>query len=306
MTKQLVNKEEEYHWLNGIEMYINRYLPENLERFHTIKEAVLRGNVHKIKELVLQEIHRGVVEETWEFVNVIFNTLTEYENMNHRKLIKFIAHCIDDEYLRRIGVTSIKFHSKLNLNDHYSKGQMMSKLWLVDELKKINKEYKNVAMFGGWYASIYQLLLREFDIEKFRNYEIDGTAATISEEFNWKELSENWKFKSVVKDVGEIKWHGDNIYHQAANREGKLISEEINIDLIINTSCEHMDETWFHNIPKGKLVALQTNDYFSNEQHINCVNDQNEAMEKYPMSKLLYVGTMNTSIYNRFMVIGIK
>ena len=67
-----------------------------------------------------------------------------------------------------------------------------------------------------------------------------------------------------------------------------------------------MTDEWFYNIPDGKTIILQTNDYFSNEQHINCVKDLDAAVEKYKFSELLYKGTRDTVLYNRFMLIGRK
>ena len=79
-----------------------------------------------------------------------------------------------------------------------------------------------------------------------------------------------------------------------------------NFDMVVNTSCEHIDNTWFENLPQGSFVVLQTNDYFENEQHSNCCKDLEAAKEKYPMQNLFYEGELDTQLYNRFMLIGIK
>lgn len=79
-----------------------------------------------------------------------------------------------------------------------------------------------------------------------------------------------------------------------------------NFDMVINTSCEHMDNSWFENLPDGTFVVLQTNDYFENEQHSNCCEDLEAAKSKYPMSSFYYEGELDTQLYNRFMLIGVK
>ena len=79
-----------------------------------------------------------------------------------------------------------------------------------------------------------------------------------------------------------------------------------NINCVINTSCEHMDNTWYENLPIGTFVVLQTNDYFSNPQHSNCCKDLEEVKSKYPMQSISYEGELDTHLYNRFMLIGIK
>lgn len=78
------------------------------------------------------------------------------------------------------------------------------------------------------------------------------------------------------------------------------------INMVVNTSCEHMDNTWFDNLPDGTFVVLQTNDYFENEQHSNCCKDLEEVKSKYPMNSIVYEGELDTQLYNRFMLIGIK
>jgi len=78
------------------------------------------------------------------------------------------------------------------------------------------------------------------------------------------------------------------------------------VNLVINTSCEHMDNTWFEKLPQGQMVLLQTNDYCESEQHSNCCEDLEAVKAKYPMSEILYAGELDTQLYNRFMLIGIK
>jgi hypothetical protein len=84
----------------------------------------------------------------------------------------------------------------------------------------------------------------------------------------------------------------------------RTLAEEIN--MVINTSCEHMDNTWFENLPSGTFVVLHQNDYFENEQHSNCCKDLEEVKSKYPMQSIFYEGELDTHLYNRFMLIGIK
>lgn len=82
--------------------------------------------------------------------------------------------------------------------------------------------------------------------------------------------------------------------------------KEEKINLVINTSCEHMDDTWFEKLPKGTFVVLHQNDYFDNPQHSNCCKDLEEVKRKYPMQNIFYEGELDTHLYNRFMLIGIK
>jgi hypothetical protein len=126
------------------------------------------------------------------------------------------------------------------------------------------------------------------------------------------------RFQAIRSDVNKIEWKNKNLHIHDMLLEEKVqkgntwtpVSNRYvdigKVNLLINTSCEHMDNTWFENIPNGTLVVLQTNDYFSNPQHVNCCKDLQAAMEKYPMNTFLYAGELDTYLYNRFMLIGIK
>jgi hypothetical protein len=81
-----------------------------------------------------------------------------------------------------------------------------------------------------------------------------------------------------------------------------------NPDTFINTSCEHIENftNWFNLIPKGKLVALQSNNYFELPEHVNCVNDIDEFKQQAPLSNIIYEGELELEKYTRYMIIGYK
>ena len=78
-------------------------------------------------------------------------------------------------------------------------------------------------------------------------------------------------------------------------------------NLIINTVCEHMTpdqyNEWLDKLPSNKRIVLQSNDYFSHEEHVNC----KQTLEEFQKDCNLNVdiaGSMPTEKYNRFMIIG--
>ena len=79
-------------------------------------------------------------------------------------------------------------------------------------------------------------------------------------------------------------------------------------DTIINTSCEHIEnfDDWYAKIPDGKLVVLQSNNYYEVEEHVNCVGSIEEFAVKAPMDNILYSGELELPKYKRFMLIGYK
>ena len=77
---------------------------------------------------------------------------------------------------------------------------------------------------------------------------------------------------------------------------------------IINTSCEHIDNfsKWYDLLPEGRLIILQSNNYFSIEEHVNCSNSLQEFSTSAPMQKVLYEGELDLGQYTRYMKIGRK
>ena len=102
---------------------------------------------------------------------------------------------------------------------------------------------------------------------------------------------------------------------EAKHKEaGKLLPQDIydnsfidrgKIHLVKNTSCEHMDNTWYENLNKGN-ICIVTSKCAKNEQHVNCCKDVEDVKKKYPMQSILYEGELDTHLYNRFMLIGVK
>jgi hypothetical protein len=79
-------------------------------------------------------------------------------------------------------------------------------------------------------------------------------------------------------------------------------------DTVINTSCEHIEnfKDWYAGIPLGKLVILQSNNYFDLPEHVNCVKDSLHFAEMAPLSREYFTGGLELEKYTRYMRIGIK
>ncbi len=95
-------------------------------------------------------------------------------------------------------------------------------------------------------------------------------------------------------------------YHLWAYGKQKWFEVTEHPDTIINTSCEHTSPDWFDNVPEGKILILQSNDFWDGDGHISCSNSLEEFSVMYPLQTTYYEGKMKFEKYNRFMLVGIK
>ena len=194
-------------------------------------------------------------------------------------------------------------------NDCFSRGQLESKLWLVQELKNQKVDLGTVFLCAGWYATLATMLFESnIKVNKVRSFDIDDTCVDIAEVFNKPWFKNEWKFKSITQDIMDINYneHTWQYWSNANNRMSYPITDIP--DTIINTSCEHIENfsKWYNLIPDGKLVVLQSNNYFEVEEHVNCVGSIEEFAVKAPMDNILYSGELDLPKYTRFMLIGYK
>ena len=190
--------------------------------------------------------------------------------------------------------------------DSFSLGQLESKEWLVEELYKITKNLGSIYVLCGWYGTLASMLfLKDWNIKNIRSFDIDDSCWKIADSINRTMLSDGWKFKATTKDIFNLNFENDkfNLYSYLKEKWFEVCETP---DTIINTSCEHIDSSWFKKVPSGKIVVLQSNDFLEGIGHINCMTDLDEFKLTYPMSSIYYKGSMTLSKYNRFMLIGIK
>ena len=192
----------------------------------------------------------------------------------------------------------LNYASRNNLNIHQilqsiSLEQLNCKSWLIEELSILPYNYKNIQLYGGWYGwPLIDLLLKSLDTEYILNIDKDEEAIKICYQFRkLKGLDKN-TIQCKNEDVSNLTWK----HHQP--------------NLVINTSSEHMadlpilikDKTYNPNC----VFALQSNNMFHLEEHINCVNSKKELEEKSGLNKILYSGKKVLSNgYERYMVIGL-
>lgn len=176
--------------------------------------------------------------------------------------------------------------------DAFSSGQIGSKIWLCEELERLNWQSNLTHIYGGWYGVLGFLLLSrgKFNVGRIESYDIDPTCEPIADMLNEYWVWQNWKFKAHTADCNLVK---SNL-----------------ADLVINTSTEHFDSLlWFNYIPPGTRVILQGNDMPHND-HVVHSSNLDEFKKHYTLSEVIYEGSKKFVYpdwqFTRYMIIGVK
>jgi len=216
-----------------------------------------------------------------------------------------------DKHTGSLFVKPLEILDKHNVEydkDVMSRGQIKSKKWLVDELSKLNIPLGTIFLCAGWYASIVPLMQEaKLDFEKIRSFDIDPDVWKIAEIFNTELVSNAWKFKASTQNIMDINYNEHTYDTFKPGGEVTKVNREI-ANTIVNTSCEHITNfsKWYDLIPNGKLVVLQSNNYFEIDEHVNCSDSLKHFSASAPMKKVLYEGELDLGKYTRYMKIGRK
>lgn len=173
--------------------------------------------------------------------------------------------------------------------ESFWKGQIHSKLWLIENLAKFVEDKPNdIVIHGGWNGVLASLLFNSsIQIKHITSVDIDSNCKDIANTVN-KRYEIEGRFTAVTEDMSEYTYKNMP-------------------DVVINTSAEHVLDnklrTWFSKIPTTALCSIQSNNYFELDEHINCVNTSQELENKFPL-KTKYLDSLVTQKYIRFMIIG--
>ena len=299
---------------------IFRLCDENEE----LRKAVVEENLHSIFRVLeskscfevddlynyMEDVRKAVVNKN---LRSIFKILG---NDNLRKLIidenvyklwPILNSYVDTQFTSAF--KSFFINNTVIDTDCFSRGQLQSKQWLVTELGKLDVQLGTVFLCAGWYATLATMLFEsDIKVDKVRSFDIDPTCVDIAETFNKPWFIEQWRFKSITQDIMDIDYneHMWQFWSNANNRMSYPITDSP--DTIINTSCEHIENfsEWYSKIPTGKLVILQSNDYFEVKEHVNCSKSISQFSRSCPMKETLFEGELFLPDYTRFMKIGYK
>jgi len=202
-------------------------------------------------------------------------------------------------------------YQEFDLNfDSFSIGQLQSKEWIVELMKDIRQikkiEYGTIFSLCGWYGILPSMIwLKDISFLKIRSFDIDEKCKKVADRINRTLLQDSWRFQAVTKDIFTMNFTNDR-YKLYSYSKHKWFDAEESPDTIINTSCEHTSIDWFDNVPKGKIVILQSNDFLDGDGHINCMPNLEHFKSTYPLTTIWYDGSMTFEKYKRFMLFGVK
>lgn len=204
---------------------------------------------------------------------------------------------ISQEHSLKVDIQDVLFWMDAirNSKDRYRtlesfwKGQINSKVWLVENLQKY-MPYNNyrIAIYGGWNGVLASILFNsDLSIEHITSVDIDPACEEIANTVN-KNYEMTGRFAAVTAD---------------------MCTYTLPVDIVINTSCEHITqqqyEHWLNNQPDNALFVIQSNNYFDLDEHVRCSTDLDNFTQ---MSKIkpVWRDEFETPKYTRFMIIGKK
>ncbi len=198
---------------------------------------------------------------------------------------------IDTEHLHHWMRAIRESEDPMRTMDAFWRGQILSKEWLIAEIKKLEEYFINcptIDIHGGWVGTLSSLIFQsDIGVDSITSIDIDPTCKKTAEKMNQIEY-EAGKFHAVTSD---------------------MCAYESTADIIINTSFEHITQDqydqWLSNLPLKSLIILQSNNY-NIPEHIRIANDLEEFKSQTKLKNILYAGELDLPLYKRFMVIGQK
>lgn len=184
--------------------------------------------------------------------------------------------------------------------DAFSHGQIISKLWLCEELERYAQPNSSIWVLGSWYnITAFMLQIRKPDYYKhITGYDTNNDAIEIADKIcsAWNIYSPT-TVTNMSTDANKLDWSSSP-------------------DIVINCSAEHFDHsTWFELIPVGTIVCIQsTNITDPNEPWLikQPTPSIKEFSKTYPLSQQFMIGikpiplNKHGKFYERYMIIGKK
>ncbi len=164
--------------------------------------------------------------------------------------------------------------------------QHTCKDWLIEQTEDYValKDEFSVCVAAGWFGLM---------AHKFRQkYQQRITALT------------SFDRDKQCKDIGKRMYPHSQIKHEWQTIEN---FNPVAFDVVVSTSCEHVSDKTINEFIARKqtnaVTILQSNNYFSVKEHINCKNSVEEFAQSIDLD-ILHQAELQTEAYTRYMVVG--
>ena len=150
-----------------------------------------------------------------EFIKIL-----DSENIETAILEYCIKHLNKKDQLDKLFRSIIDYKKKVDGNaiyDAFSRSQIKSKIWLINELAKISSTYNNVVILAAWFGQLKHIYDNKISYKKIRVVELDKSACETSDYiFNISDL-ESYKVKSICADINNLTLHKNGYEWEVKN-----------------------------------------------------------------------------------------
>jgi hypothetical protein len=208
--------------------------------------------------------------------------------------------------LMQIGAVLRSF-PHMPLGEALTIGQIASKKWLIRELEALDLSLGTVFVLGGWWGILPAMMFESrLRFDKIRSFDLDPSCAPVADTINRSFVMDQWKFKAATADMTKMQF--TTHHYEVSRADGSKVQLQDSPDTLVNTSCEHLPDfsAWWDLVPAGKLLVLQSNDFFLGNGHCNSVESLEALERQAPLAQTLFRGELQLPDYRRFMLIGRK
>ncbi len=213
------------------------------------------------------------------------------EQMVWQALQKYLMATEQPEFaLLTRQIKKLPFENREKLVELFSEFHVHSKLWCIEELRRVLPSWPDrVIILGGW-AGQWALAFKWLSsVRQIFSVDLDIGATELG-----RHLSEPYCYKEIE-------------FVQTDLRD--FVAQHIWMpqDLVVCSVMEHLCDplSWQRSIPKGTLVAWQGSSDSKPSDHVHPFSSIGEFKAATPLEVTLFEGTLNWAQADRFMRIGL-
>ena len=214
--------------------------------------------------------------------------------MNYKtEIYKNALKAIEKIYTKSMYNPDVDLYRSFDIINSLNESQIASKEHLTEAIIPILSDIKNlkrIAILGSWYG-LLGIMLRQHLTNDVHISNIDSD--------------------SLTEKIGTLLFNNENNKFYTDDAVDHMFSQGKNkYQLIINTSCEHMeqDDVLLMRYRKNNdtVICFQSNNYFAIDGHINCSNSLEEFVDSLSLSTVLHASALRIEAndYERYTVIG--